>query len=85
MQSYPSASRPSTSAILIAKRLPASASISSSPKDSCCSAVTGAGLDALLEAAWHHVTEARREAPPAPPDVPDDAWLVAAGLPPRHA
>ena len=49
------------------------------------SAVTGAGLDALLEAAWHHVTEARREAPPAPPDVPDDAWLVAAGLPPRHA
>jgi GTP-binding protein len=48
------------------------------------SAVTGAGIDDLLEAAWRQIA-AVREVPPPVADTPNDDWLVAAKRPRRDA
>ena len=48
------------------------------------SAVTGTGLDDLLEAAWRQIVAVRAVPPPAA-EQPDDDWLVAAKRPPRDA
>ena len=48
------------------------------------SAVTGTGLDDLLEAAWRQIVAVRAVPPPAA-EQPDDDWLVAAKRTPRDA
>ena len=48
------------------------------------SAVTGTGLDDLLEAAWRQIVAVRAVPPPAT-EQPDDDWLVAAKRTPRDA